>query len=56
MTDTTNYTELQVLTAKDISFICCVSLRTAQNYMADIKRESNLSKVTYTHLRRYMQI
>lgn len=56
MTDTSNYKEFQVLTAKDISNICGIGLRTAQAYMSDIKREFNISRLTYAHLRKYLQI
>ena len=56
MTDTLNYTELQIITAKDISHICGISIRTAQNYISDIKREYGIHKITYAHLRKYLQI
>ena len=56
MTDTQNYKELQVLSYKDISNILGVSFRTAQNYLSDIKRQYHIKKVTYAHLRKYLQI
>lgn len=48
---------LTIIKAKDISKLTGCSIRTAQRYYNDIKKEYDLNKaVTYSHLCKYLQI
>lgn len=55
MTDTKNYSKMQVISSKDISLITGLSLRTSQQIYSDIKRDNSLQRVTYSHLQTYLK-
>lgn len=56
MADTTNYTDSQRLTAKDVcDLMLTISERTAHRYLKDIKDHFSIRVVLYKHYREYFR-
>jgi hypothetical protein len=57
MSNTTNYTDYQKLSFKDIeALLISVSEKTAKQYLTDIKKELGLKTVLFLHFKQYFKI
>jgi response regulator of citrate/malate metabolism len=56
MADTINFQPHQKISAKDIANLLIVSEASAKRYMADIKKQYDITVITYKHYAKYFHL
>jgi len=56
MSEKITFKELQIIYVKDIAYLTGASPRLSQRIYSDLKKDFNVKRVTYSHLRLYLGV